>query len=145
MGTNYYITIPNICPYCKKELSREKFHVGKISIGWVFALHIYLEKNINTLEDWRAIFLSGKQIKNEYGAIVLPEIMFNIIENLNTKKSDFSWEDAKIPHGYDSWEDFHEKNHSEEGPHGLLRRKIDNTHCIGHGSGTYDYCVGEFD
>ncbi len=40
---------------------------------------------------------------------------------------------------------FYQKNHSEEGPHGLLRLKIDNTFCVGHGSGTYDYCVGEFD
>lgn len=145
MGTSYYIMHPNLCPHCKKELSCEQLHIGKSSVGWVFALHIYPEKKINTIEDWKAILLSGKQIQNEYGDILLPEIMISIIENRKSQHS-------KIPHGYNSWEDFHKKNNSEyynrlgkEGPHSLLRLKIDNTFCIGHGSGTYDYCVGEFD
>jgi hypothetical protein len=36
------------------------------------------------------------------------------------------------------------KNHAELGPNGLLRSKVDDVHCIGHGEGTYDYIAGDF-
>jgi hypothetical protein len=46
--------------------------------------------------------------------------------------------------GYDSWLQFHQMNHSEKGPKGLLRHKIEGGHCIKHGVGTWDCILGEF-
>jgi len=40
--------------------------------------------------------------------------------------------------------DFHRENHSEPGPNNLVRHKIDDVHCIGHGEGTWDLITGEF-
>lgn len=56
-----------------------------------------------------------------------------------------AWGDPKkiLPSGYKSWAHFHEVNHSEEGPNGILRRRIGGN-CIGHGAGTWDLIVGEF-
>jgi hypothetical protein len=31
-----------------------------------------------------------------------------------------------------------------EHPRGLSRQGIDGRHCVGHGEGTYDFCIGEF-
>ena len=65
--------------------------------------------------------------------------MLAIITERSWKRKKF-----KADGWYSSQADFHEKNHSEDGPNGLLRHKIDGTHCIGHGEGTYDYTIGEF-
>ena len=45
---------------------------------------------------------------------------------------------------HQNWPEFHKANHSEPGPKGLLRHKLDPQHCIGHGHGTWDLIVGEF-
>lgn len=39
---------------------------------------------------------------------------------------------------------FLEMNNAELGPNNLLRHKIDGQFCIGHGEGTWDYCIGDF-
>jgi hypothetical protein len=60
---------------------------------------------------------------------------------------DSRWWDYSILLGlssYNSEADFHSRNSSVRGPSGLLRRQINGWHCIGHGPGTWDLCIGNF-
>ena len=83
------------------------------------------------------LFSSSKNaIKSESGERVDPLEMLRLI-------TERSWKAQSEPFGYDSWEQFHEINHSLDGPNGLCRHKIDGR-CIGHGAGTWDLVIGEF-
>jgi hypothetical protein len=62
MGTNYYIELPHCLSYTESD---ERYHVGKSSAGWCFALHVDPDKGINDLEDIKALCKQGR-IKNEY-------------------------------------------------------------------------------
>lgn len=75
MGTNYYIA-DRYCDHCKRS-ERER-HIGKSSWGWNFALHIYPDEGICTLEDWKPI-LERSIIADEYGTIVSYEEMLKEI------------------------------------------------------------------
>ncbi len=123
MGTNYYL----------KQLGAENLHIGKSSAGWCFALHVYPEKGINTLDDWMDLFYgSFSGIEDEYGHWVTPaEMLEQIVARSWSPATSYSPE-------------FHRINYSELGPNGLLRCKVDGVHCIGHGKGTYDYIIGDF-
>lgn len=134
MGTNYYIF--EECESCGAR--NNELHIGKSSAGWCFSLHIYPDKDINTLDDWIAIFESGQVIQDEYGRFVSAKKMISNIAERGRKEK---WEEK--PYSYPSWEAFHQDNHSQRGPNGLLRHRIGN-HCNGHGDGTYDYIQGEF-
>ena len=136
MGTNYYVASEPPCECCRR--GGELKHIGKSSAGWCFSLHVEPANGINSLEDWQE-FWKDKQITDEYGKEILPEIMLDKIVNRKWKQD---WN--KKPTMYDSWEQFHHMNHSEQGPNGLLRHRVDGSHCIGHGEGTYDYIVGDF-
>lgn len=48
MGTNYYFERIT----CDKCLSKERLHIGKSSMGWMFALREQPEYQIHTLQDW---------------------------------------------------------------------------------------------
>lgn len=123
MGTNYYLKSPG-------DLL---LHIGKSSGGWCFSLRVYPILGINTLDDWKSIFCDQHVlIEDEYGRFLTPAEMVNWIEGR-------SW---AYPGTYT--EAFHAQNHSEPGPNGLLRHKVDGVHCVGHGEGTYDYLVGDF-
>lgn len=136
MGTNYYLYEKEDCPNC--GANNEPRHIGKSSMGWVFGLHV--DDEIKNLGNWKdQFFRPSTIIKNEYGDLIPPHDMVDIIE-LRMSKKNF---DNK-PYAYDSWEQFHKQNHSEEGPKGLLRHQVDGSHCVGHGEGTYDYIAGEF-
>lgn len=148
MGTNFYM-FRDCCDQCGRG---EELHIGKSSGGWCFSLHIYPEKGINTLDDWKVLFnetvlggIDGKVkqknvIKNEYNNVVSPEDMLRIITDRGYAEGR-DW--SKAPMGYASWGDFHYDNHSEQGPEGLIRHKI-GPWCCGHGEGTWDYMEGEF-
>jgi len=122
MGTNFYIE------------ENEK-HIGKSSAGWCFALHVYPQEGINTLDDWKQEW-AGKQIINEYGEPVTEEQMLNHI----CKRT---W-DQPGRYNNERDEDFLKMNCAELGPNNLLRHAIDGMYTIGHGDETWDYCVGEF-
>ena len=112
MGTNYYVESLPPCACCGRPF--EEKHIGKSSIGWAFALHIYPDEGINTLEDWKK-FLRGKKIKDEYGSsISFADLLSRITERESTR------------------------------PEGLVRSSVDGVRCMGHGDGTWDYFVGEF-
>jgi hypothetical protein len=120
MGTNYYLET-NICPHCGRF---EELHIGKSSAGWCFALHVYPNKGITTLADWIPLFAT-ESIRDEYGGKVSPTKLIDII-------TDRSWPGPIEP-----------DSDTVPGPNNLLRHKL-GSFCIGHGAGTYDYCIGDF-
>jgi hypothetical protein len=157
MGTNYYFRKPltNHCEHCGRNDPPEELHIGKSSGGWCFALHVIPENDICSLADWEAIWPTGT-IVDEYGDELSPNAMLRVITGrLSSKCWDSDWWapqsfgttlDGKpfILPSYDSEKHFHRSNHSERGPNGLLRHRIDGHHCLGHGLGTYDYIAGDF-
>jgi hypothetical protein len=157
MGTNYYFRKPltNHCEHCGRSNPPEELHIGKSSGGWCFALHVIPENDICSLADWEALWPTGT-IVDEYGDELSPNAMLRVITGrLSSKCWDSDWwapqslgttldgNPFMLP-GYDSEEYFHRSNHSERGPNGLLRHRIDGHHCIGHGFVTYDYIAGDF-
>jgi hypothetical protein len=138
MGTNYYLS-PNCCIHCGR--GDEKKHIGKSSGGWTFSLHVYPEDGIKDLLDWIPFFeAKGSKILDEYDREISGDMMLGIIRDREGKERD--WD--KSPSGYSSWEEFHRRNYSEKGPNGLLRFKVADHHCIGHGEGPWDLITGEF-
>ena len=133
MGTNYYLEVPR-CPTCG---SGEDLHIGKSSMGWVFALHVYPEEGIHDLSDWVEKWKTGK-IENEYGDGVPADEMERIITKRLREKL------PKSPHGYHSWHDFHRKNYSMPGPNNLIHFDPERIHNVKPGAETYDLHTGEF-
>lgn len=122
MGTNFY-------------LKEDERHIGKSSVGWCFSLHVYPEEGINNLDDWKQEW-SGKQIINEYDELVTEEQMLSCIcKRTWGQPGRYDNEAGKV---------FLAENYAEMGPNNLLRRIIDGWYTIGHGEGTWDYCIGEF-
>jgi hypothetical protein len=130
MGTNYYLHT-EVCPHCGR--SDEPLHIGKSSAGWCFSLHVYPDKGISTLEDWKDIWSNPKSVINdEYSRTVTPEDMLDTIAN-------------RYWHGVQNTSHrWLAENYAEIGPNHLARHAISEGHCIGHGEGTWDYIVGEF-
>lgn len=137
MGTNYYIKL-DICPAC--NMPKEELHIGKSSAGWCFALHIIPEREINDLDDWFPIFKKGI-IQNEYGKNISIDDMISIITEREWPDKDWNNREWR---SYESEENFHEMNHSQRGPNGLLRARLESEWCIKHGKGTWDCIIGEF-
>jgi hypothetical protein len=161
MGTNYYFRKPltNYCEHCGRSDPPEELHIGKSSAGWCFSLHVYPDRDICSLADWEALWPSGT-IVNEYGEALSSGEMLQVItrqgaaaRKIDGRFHDTEWDSdwwaprvfagVTLP-GYLSEADFHRFNHSERGPNGLLRHRVDGHHCIGHGPGTYDYIAGDF-
>jgi hypothetical protein len=134
MGTNYYQRERPPCPTCGSK--GEVRHIGKSSGGWCFTLHVYPEDGINDLDDWLKLLVAGN-IYDEYEEELTFREMVKII-------TDRSWARKTTPYGYPSWEAFDRENGAVAGPNGLHRHQIDGCRCIGHGSGTWDICVGDF-
>lgn len=141
MSTNYYLKRPD----------STTIHLGKSSIGWTFALHVYPGSNINDLSQTIAnIELEKKNndsiIIDEYGKeLTYHQFLEVVARRYNPRIIKAGWESDWWSDFYDSEEHFHQCNNSVRGPSGLLRRKIEEKgFCIGHGYGTWDYCVGEF-
>ena len=136
MGTNYYHHEMAPCDHCGAESPRR--HIGKSSAGWVFALHVSPEDGIVDLPDWQRLWERSGVISDEYGETISPVDMWQriAVRGSGTPKPK--------PYGYDSWDEFHRRNHSLiDAASGLLRSRI-NAHCIGPGAGTWDRMIGEF-
>jgi hypothetical protein len=143
MGTNFYFRKPlvNYCEHRGRSDPPEELHIGKSSAGWCFSLHVYPEQGIHALDDWEAIWPNGT-IFDEYGDELTKCEMLAVITGRSSSEAwDSQWASNS---GYFSEEVFHCSNNSERGPNGLLRHRIDGSHCIGHGPGTYDYITGDF-
>ena len=79
MGTNYYLTIPK-CEHCNAP--ETTLHIGKLSAGWVFALHAIPERKITGLVGWHRLFMTPNVvITNEYGKIITRREMLNTIRH----------------------------------------------------------------
>lgn len=146
MGTNFYF---------KKPFARP-LHIGKSSAGWCFSLHVIPEKGVNSISDWIWVLTGFGKIVDEYGTtLTRQEMMDRIADRSWPKEWDGDWWGPKklgtrangtpfILPGCSSEADFHAKNGSQRGPRGLLRHRVDGVHCVGQGSGTWDYIAGEF-
>ena len=132
MGTNYYFHSDKKCASCGREV--EGVHIGKSSGGWCFSLHIMPEERISTWSDWLDMFANYKDsyIKDEYGSVVAKDEFICIV-------TERKWKSTRTMNV-----DELRRNSAEPGPNGLLRHLVDGRHCVGHGEGTYDYCVGYF-
>jgi hypothetical protein len=138
MGTNYYLH-RDTCSCCGR--ASDELHIGKSSYGWCFGLQVLPYENINNLEDWKKEWSKiGAVIKDEYGEIVSRDEMLDII--IDRRGSSTAWINP-MENTYKNELDFLRKNHAEKGPKGLLRHRLDS-HCIGHGEGTWDLITGDF-
>ena len=70
MGTNYYVI----------DKEGDKKHFGKRSAGWDFALHVYPDEGIRSLEDW-LVLLSNKRIevRDDYGRKIKLKLLLRIV------------------------------------------------------------------
>ena len=132
MGTNYYLEERAPCRECGREF--ERLHIGKSSAGWVFALHVYPDKDIHDLPDWVALWgHPGARIFDEYGKQVSPdELLLVIVGRVPAK-----------PRGNQTAE-WLSQNGAVPGPFGLARSKVSGMGCMAHGAGTYDLHDSDF-
>ena len=124
MGTNFY----------HKKGNKQR-HIGKSSMGWYFALHVYPDECINNLEDWKRVFKQGVEIgyhiENEYGdEISIDSMLSEITDRGRNNGRKWSFQDL-------------ERNYAEEGKNNLVRYKIRDG-VVGHGEGTWDYLDCDF-
>lgn len=135
MGMNYYHVFPmESCPACgAPAATKDRRHIGLSAGGWVFLLHVYPDAGIKTLDDWRRVWSRpNTHIEDEYGSLVdLSEMEDRVMERSFLRKQP---PDAEMLR----------QNNAVLGPNGLLRWCIDGERVIGHGEGTWDYCVGDF-
>jgi hypothetical protein len=102
------------------------------------------------LEEWVSIWnLEDRFIKDEYGEEVSAHEMYSLVVDRKGAARSFDKMDwtASVfggPPLYIDEADFHKINHSQRGPNGLLRHRVDMIHCVGHGDGTWDLVQGEF-
>lgn len=145
MGINYYWIPRSACDYCERKYP--KVHIGKSSYGWHFSLHIFgkdelhedvkpfFAHDIECLDDWQEVWSpltrnKGGIIIDEDEEIITPSRMIHIITK---RKGD----NQRLKDDYIG-------NNAELGLNNLLRHKIDDISCVGHGSGTWDYIRGNF-
>lgn len=136
MGTNYYWCEEryDTCSQCghKKKLDNIERHIGKSSVGWTFALHVYPEEGIHSLEAWIHLWSTGKGcIRDEYGAGISIVRMLDYIM-------------CRYSTGTIQSEGWYQQNYAKPGPRGLARRIGKDIIGYGEDEGTWDYCVGDF-
>ena len=144
MGTNYYAILEETettCPHCERPgyLQAVRWHIGKSSFGWCFALHVGSREEPHipkSLDEWREVWKKAVRIEDEYGRGVTTAEMERIILDRdafgikNPSRADYDW---------------FRLNMAEPGPHLLARHSIKaDRYCVGHGDGTYDLLVGTF-
>jgi hypothetical protein len=135
MGTNYYVKVPSdpiVCSECGRQRDVELLHIGKSSRGWCFALHVIPSRGLISLDAW-ASFLRPREIQDEYGTKLDFDEMMAIILDREGVSNSLAYSD-----------DFLEKNCAELGPKGLLRHRLHQSICVGHGAGTWDLMKGTF-
>jgi len=150
-GTNYYLHLPptvHLIPELAvaadeiefkygvevaapiRELGKASLHIGKMSSGWCFMLHVFSEsdriydpKLPATLEEWKVMWESpGSHIMDEDGQVVSKEKMLALITE---GQGSANWDKPPSPKrwGRDvrNWGDIFHRNNARKGPRGLLR------------------------
>lgn len=82
MGTNYYTKLKE-CKHCGRY---DEIHLGKSSSGWQFSFQYNsgrFYKNIPEMKEW----LKDKTITNEYGAEVLHDDFWKMVDLKQTTKN----------------------------------------------------------
>jgi len=106
MGTNYYAITTERCPNCLHPTGEpSSLHIGKSSLGWVFALHIHPEEGIKTLGDWvDYITYNDARIEDEYGRTLdLRELLNRIVKQQATWEATL-FRQAGATHGPGPWD-----------------------------------------
>lgn len=105
--------------------------LGQSSSGWCFALRVYPAEGICTLDDWLALLQRpGSGVFDDMNRLIRLSTLLVDIKN--------RW----CP-PVDRGEKFYRDQFAEPGPNGMLRHKIMEGHCIGHGPGPWDYMIGK--
>lgn len=129
MGINYYVAI-DTCSHCGRP--ERTLHIGKSSRGWVFALHVGKNEDDATPRTWcswlRLLTTRPVHIYDEDGTTVTLEQLKEIV-----------LERVGAPGGHTILE-----NTEFDARLFLYRHKIDDRHCLAHGSGSYDLITGDF-
>jgi hypothetical protein len=127
VGTNFKVTILKDLPQFSL-FPEQILHIGKSSRGWCFSLRIYPEFNINSISDWEVLFSipDAVEIEDEYGRLTSTSEMLDCINRTGewTDCARLGWQLRRHP-----IEDY---------------GRISNTRCVGHGTGNFDYLIGEF-
>jgi hypothetical protein len=131
MGTNYYLEAQPACKCCGRPF--ERLHIGKSSAGWVFALKVHPDLQINDLPDWYELWVKPEsKIEDEYGkSVSADEMLAVVLGRFGRRHQDSFTQEWLVQNG------------AEIGPYKLARAKI-GTHCVGHGLGTYSLHTGDF-
>lgn len=125
MGTNFFLYRHfDTCDHCAR--TDGPLHIGTLTPGWCFALHVDPEVGINSLEDWPPLFRSGS-IHDENGKRYSAVEMIEIIT-------------CRTASGFLA---LPTSGHLR-GPNGLHRHIIDPRSCVAHGEGPWDLMVGWF-
>ncbi len=77
MSTNYY-WLEDGKSHCSTCGCYERVHIGKSSIGWKFLLHLYSDRPIESLNEWKRCWEIGR-IEDEYGRPVSKKEMLEVI------------------------------------------------------------------
>jgi hypothetical protein len=151
--------------YTSLDLLNEEFYqkicIGKSSEGWYFALCIYLEYNINNIEDWIELFNNYKIVDENNNIIPVPVLLEEIqeryicrfgtfasredyeqsrVDNFNSLAYNFGLENFKF---YNSYDEILDEFNAERGRCNLWRRKKDQF--VIHTDSTYDYIISSID
>ena len=100
-------------------------------------MKVIFEEGIHDLSDWKKRWSwSAGRIEDEYGGTVsISDMLLRITDR------SFSWSGENV-------EEPPAKillvNNASPGPHGLMRHRINDGLCIGHGAGTWDLLIGDF-
>lgn len=125
MSTEYTLQM-NRCEHCGRH---DEIVIGTSAMGWVFGLHIYPSRGINSLDDWKKLWRNGKTlIFDECGRGITPEEMEDRIENRIS---------AAPPEG----ENWYHVNQAEPGPNNLARAIARPDVRRGENNGTFDYYI----
>lgn len=123
MGTNYYHI---------NDVTGERKHIGKSSVGWVFLIRVYEDEDIHTLDDWQQRWHQpNTHIENEYGERRTPDQMLHWITGR-------AFPHAPTPQSL-------AENMADAGPNNLMRPRMGaRSGCVGHGRGTWSYINTDF-
>ena len=170
MGINFYCirleAVSCNCCFCDRiHYQEKKYHIGKSSAGWVFAVAQAPDLEIYSWEDWREFFSSYKYegIENECGDKVTVKEMIAYVEERCSQTREHHDEETLRKWIQDEYGRplalglHYEQNNPYRnnwrnmrgplplpGPRGLLRRPLLEGHCVAHGTGTWDVIEGEF-
>jgi len=82
VSTNYY-WLEDGKSHCSTCGCHEKVHIGASRLGWKFLLHLYSDRHILSLSDWKYMWTGTGIIEDEYGRPVSKKEMVEVITDRN--------------------------------------------------------------